>query len=50
MAGSIFTAVKPEKVKVSLIMESFFYSDIISVNGSLAEIAKQMIAKGWVRK
>ena len=46
----IYTVIKPEKVKVSLRMESFFYSDFISVNGSPAEISKQMIAKGWVNK
>tara|TARA_R110000851_G_scaffold239527_1_gene392236 strand:+ start:77 stop:562 length:486 start_codon:yes stop_codon:yes gene_type:complete len=50
MTGSIFTAVKPEKVKPAQTMAKMFHFDFYRLNGGQTEIAKQMIAKGWVKK
>tara|TARA_R110000787_G_scaffold61492_1_gene139348 strand:+ start:192 stop:611 length:420 start_codon:yes stop_codon:yes gene_type:complete len=48
--GHKFTAVKPEKVKPVQTMAGVFHFDFYRLNGGPTEIAKQMIAKGWVKK
>ena len=50
MTGCIYTAVKPEKVKPVQTMAGVFHFDFYRLNGGPTEIAKQMIAKGWVKK